>query len=142
MAEHSRYIPQELRRQVIERANGRCEYCRLAQAGQAATFHLDHITAFSVEGQTTSENLALACVSCSLRKSARQIAVDPQTGLESPIFNPRQQHWSEHFRWDDIFVVGTTPTGRATADALNMNRAVMLAIRTEEIFFHRHPPKD
>lgn len=34
------YIPAQLRRLVIERAASRCEYCRLAQEGQEAAFHL------------------------------------------------------------------------------------------------------
>ena len=58
-------IPAELRRLVIHRAGGRCEYCRLAQAGQEATFHVDHIIPSAAGGPTVAENLALACVSCS-----------------------------------------------------------------------------
>ncbi|TLY77107.1 MAG: HNH endonuclease, partial [Gammaproteobacteria bacterium] len=34
-------VPGYLRRLVIERAQGRCEYCGLAQAGQEAAFHID-----------------------------------------------------------------------------------------------------
>jgi copper homeostasis protein CutC len=36
-------IPASLRRLAIQRANDRCEYCKIAQAGQVATFHIDHI---------------------------------------------------------------------------------------------------
>ena len=74
-------IPAQLRRLVIERAAGRCEYCGLSQEGQEATFHIDHITPVVAGGATIETNLALACVSCSLRKGARQTAIDPQTGL-------------------------------------------------------------
>lgn len=131
-----------MRRLVIERADGRREYCRLSQAGQAATFHIDHVTPVAAGGETTLENLAQACVPCSLRKSARQKLIDEQTGQEVLIFNLRQQGWSEHFHWDGVTIVGITVTGRATVVALDMNRPVMLAIRTEEIFFHRHPPTE
>jgi 5-methylcytosine-specific restriction endonuclease McrA len=62
-----------LRRLVIHRAGDRCEYCGLAQAGQVATFHIDHIIPEIVGGSTTEANLALTCVSCSLRKGARQL---------------------------------------------------------------------
>ncbi|WP_279239889.1 hypothetical protein [Scytonema sp. UIC 10036] len=41
----------------------------------------------------------------------------------------------------DVYVIGLTPTGRATIDALNMNRPTILAIRKEEEFFGRHPPQ-
>jgi 5-methylcytosine-specific restriction endonuclease McrA len=48
------------------------QYCHLAQKGQEATFHVDHILPKAVGGRTTAANLALACVSCSLRKEARR----------------------------------------------------------------------
>lgn len=133
-------IPASMRRLVIQRASDRYEYCRLSQAGQAATFHIDHITPVIAGGATTADNLALACVSCSLRKAARQTVKDPETGEIVQIFNPRQQVWKKHFQWDGVRVVGLTATGRATINALNMNRAIMLAIRAKEGFLGRHPP--
>ena len=135
-----RQIPAPLRRLVIQRAANRCEYCGLSQTGQAATFHIDHIIPVVAGGATTADNLALACVSCSLRKSARQTAVDPQTGKDTPIYSPRKDRWQEHFHWEDVRVVGLTPMGRATVAALQMNRPVILAIRAEEKVFNRHPP--
>lgn len=36
------YISASLRKLVISRAGNRCEYCRLSQKGQEATFHIDH----------------------------------------------------------------------------------------------------
>jgi 5-methylcytosine-specific restriction endonuclease McrA len=65
-------IPISLRRLVVQRAGNRCEYCHLSQVGQEATFHIDHIIPVVADGKTTADNLALACVSCSLHKSARQ----------------------------------------------------------------------
>ncbi len=58
-----------LRDEVSLRAGDRCEYCGLSQVGQEATFHIDHVVPQAARGPTTAENLALACVSCSLRKS-------------------------------------------------------------------------
>jgi hypothetical protein len=133
-------IPAALAREVIERAGDRCEYCRLSQLGQEATFHIDHVIPRAAGGPTTAVNLALACVSCSLRKGARQSAADPETGLPAPLFSPREMNWNEHFRWDGVLVMGLTPTGRATADALSMNRPLILAIREEETNRGRHPP--
>jgi hypothetical protein len=92
-------------------------------------------------GQSTSENLALACVSCSLRKGARLVKVDPHTGEEVVLFDPRRDAWRLHFRWDGVRVVGITPTGRATVMALHMNRPLALAIREEEAQRGRHPPQ-
>jgi hypothetical protein len=134
------YIPASLRQTVIQRAGNRCEYCQLSQEGQVATFHIDHIVPVRADGETREDNLALACVSCSLRKAARQTAQDPESGEQVPIFNPRRQNWTDHFRWDDIRVVGLTAIGRAAVAALDMNRPIVLAIRAEEVYFDRHPP--
>lgn len=133
-------IPASLRRFVTQRADNRCEYCGISQLGQVATFHVDHIIPVVVGGKTSTENLALACVSCSLRKGARQSIEDSQTGEMTLIFNPRQQIWKEHFSWNGVEIFGLTVTGRATIEALDLNRATMLAIRAEEDLLGRHPP--
>lgn len=133
-------IPAHLQRVVARRARGRCEYCGLSQEGQEARFHVDHVVPVVRGGATVEGNLALACVSCSLRKAARQHALDPQTGMEATLFNPRVDSWGEHFRWDGVRIFGLTPTGRATVEALKMNRLLILAIREEETLRGRHPP--
>ncbi|NJK64407.1 MAG: HNH endonuclease [Synechococcaceae cyanobacterium SM2_3_1] len=132
-------ISASLRRLVIQRSENRCEYCKISQAGQVATFHIDHIVPVVAGGQTNADNLALACVSCSLRKGARQILEDPGTGEMVSIFHPRQQEWKEHFAWNDVQLSGLTPVGRATVEALDLNRPIMLAIRAEEKLLGRHP---
>jgi HNH endonuclease len=132
-------IPASLRRNVIQRADNRCEYCGLSQAGQVATFHIDHIIPIAANGATVAENLALACVSCSLRKSAKQTVQDPETLAMVFILHPRQQIWREHFQWNGVKVLGLTATGRGTIQSLDLNRAIMLAIRAEEELLGRHP---
>jgi hypothetical protein len=87
-----------LRKAVCVRAEDRCEYCGLAQAGQETAFHIMPVV---VGGETVLENLALACVSCSLRKVARRQAADPETGEMAPLFHPRREVWNRHFRRDD-----------------------------------------
>jgi 5-methylcytosine-specific restriction endonuclease McrA len=82
-------IPISLVRSVNERAMNRCEYCGLSQIGQEAKFHIDHVVPRSADSPTDFENLALACVSCSLRKGARLIATDPDSQADVPFFNPR-----------------------------------------------------
>jgi hypothetical protein len=134
-------ISSRLRDEVVRRAGDRCEYCRLSQAGQEAVFHIDHVVPRSAGGPTTADNLALACVSCSLRKWARRTATDPESGGEVPLFNPRTQSWMEHFRWAAETIVPLTATGRATVEALAINRPLILAIRREEAARRRHPPE-
>lgn len=82
-------LPAHFRQKVVEGANNRCEYRGLSQAGQEAAFHVDHVVPRSARGKTILSNLALACVSCSLRKAARLTAIDPETGREIRLFTPR-----------------------------------------------------
>jgi hypothetical protein len=133
-------VPPKLRLRVIGRANGRCEYCGLSSLGQAATFHIDHIIPQAAGGMTHFDNLALACIHCSLRKCARQRVRDPRSGKMAPIFHPRQHHWNLHFRWVGLRLIGITPTGRATIEALGLNTPDHLIIRGFEKKLGRHPP--
>ncbi len=123
-------VPGPLAKFVRERAGRRCEYCRLPQSSQEAAFHIDHIKPASARGPTNAKNLALACVTCSLRKAARTHARDPLSKEWVPLFHPRRDRWSDHFRWTPEFRLhGLTPTGRATITALGMNRPAVIAIR-------------
>ena len=52
--------------------------------------------------------------------------------------------WNEHFRLaDDFSIVGTTAVGRASVQALGMNRALAVAIRKEEALRGKggYPPR-
>jgi 5-methylcytosine-specific restriction endonuclease McrA len=126
----SEHIPSVLVAQVRRRAGEICEYCLMPQWSQEATFHIDHILPLAVGGPTTLSNLALACVTCSLKKAARSSARDPKTNRLTQLFNPRQSQWRDHFRWTQTWrIVGRTPTGRATVRALGMNRPAVVLIR-------------
>jgi hypothetical protein len=123
-------LPAALAALVRRRAGDACEYCRLPQSSQEATFHLDHIVPLAADGPTTADNLAVACVTCSLKKAARSRARDPKTKRLVRLYHPRRQAWSDHFRWTQTWwLVGRTPTGRATIAALGMNRLAVIAIR-------------
>lgn len=133
------HVPAAMKLQVEQRAGGKCEYCHLSQAGQEARFHVDHILPSMHGGHTILDNLSLACVSCSLRKGAKTEAVDPASDTLVPIFNPRQDDWSAHFRWEECHLQGLTTSGRATVAALRINRPLILEIRREEQLRGRHP---
>jgi 5-methylcytosine-specific restriction endonuclease McrA len=135
----ARSISASIRNQVIRRAKNCCEYCQLSQQGQEATFHIDHILPVSAGGETIVDNLALACVSCSLRKAARQTAIDPETREDTPLFHPRKHRWKDHFQWLGFRVIGITPIGRATVNTLQINRSLIISIREEEAKLGRHP---
>jgi hypothetical protein len=126
----SEYVPVALAKLVRKRARDRCEYCRLPQSSQEAAFHLDHIEPHFTGGLTVADNLALACVTCSLRKAARTYARDPLSKQSVRLFNPRRDRWNDHFAWGPgCRLHGHTPTGRAAIAALGMNRPAIIAIR-------------
>lgn len=56
----STYVPVTLRKQVIERAGNRCEYCHFPQSVTLLAFEMEHIISEKHGGTTTLDNLALA----------------------------------------------------------------------------------
>jgi hypothetical protein len=134
--------PRDIERQVEARAVGRCEYCRMHQALQGATFHLEHVMPLSRGGHSQLDNLAWACPSCNLRKANRIDAIDPDTGNRVPLFNPRSDNWDEHFRWEGYRIIGQTPIGSATVAALELNHPRRIQIRQAEELFELFPPNE
>jgi HNH endonuclease len=132
----------EIARQVESRAGGRCEYCRLHQDLQGATFRLEHIIPSTAGGSDDLDNLAWAWPGCNLHKSDRQHLRDPESNDFVPMFHPRRHIWSEHFQWDTHILVGRTPVGRALIDAFDLNNPRRLRIRKAEESFDLFPPDD
>jgi hypothetical protein len=117
-------ISDELRREVVQRAGGSCEYCRLPQATQVATFPVDHVTPVSLGGQADLANLALACRRCNAAKWTHTVASDPETGELVPLFHPRRNRWMDHFQWseaDPTWLEARSPEARATIGLLDLN---------------------
>ena len=57
-----------LRRMVIARAGGFCEYCRFPEEFRYLDFEVDHIIAQKHGGLTEGSNLAWACYNCNSYK--------------------------------------------------------------------------
>ena len=138
----SSYISARLRRQVLARDHGTCAYCRCTEGLMGITFEVDHIIPESAGGVTKLDNLCLACPVCNRAKAARLVAIDYDTDQEVPFFHPLTDNWVEHFVWMDngAIVVGKTPTGRATIEALRMNRPSLVQLRRYWIVLELHPP--
>ena len=133
---------QSLRAQVISRAQGCCEYCRVSQDVDPITFEVDHIIARKHRGQTVSDNLALACFTCNNFKGPNVSGVDPASGSIESLFHPRNDQWSDHFQWQGALLVGKTPSGRATVEVLEMNLSYRVGFRRELIDEGIFPPND
>ena len=95
-------------------------------------------------GLTEEENLWLACADCNSFKGDLIAAPDPFTDVLVALFNPRQQVWQEHFAWteDGTFIIGRTATGRATIEALKLNRPNLIKARKRWASGGWKPPQD
>ena len=136
------YVPAELREQVEARAKLRCEYCHTQQA-VVGYLEIDHIVPESVGGKTTLFNLCLACTRCNRFKSDFLAGIDPESGEEMPLFDPRGHTWSQHFQWNEsgTALIGLTATGRATVARLQMNRSDIIRARRLWVSAGWHPPR-
>ena len=123
------HVPTALRRQVIERAESRCEYCLLPSDVAFFPHEVDHVVAGKHGGKTDLNNLAYACWRCNRHKGSDLGSIDPQTQSFSLLFNPRTQAWAEHFAFQGKQIVGLTPEGRTTVKLLRLNSEERLAER-------------
>jgi hypothetical protein len=121
-----------VRKLVRERARNRCEYCRLPQhQGTAVQFHVEHIRPRQHGGNDDPANLALACPTCNWNKGPNIAALDPETELLTPVYNPRLDDWKVHFTLLGLEIVGLTNIGRATVRLLRMNEPEYVELRRE-----------
>lgn len=137
-----RSISRQLRQAVAERANGCCEYCRSQEIFSTQVFSVEHIIPVSQQGETTVDNLALACQGCNNHKYNKTQGRDPVTLEVVNFYHPRQQQWEEHFIWNEDYttIIGLTPTGRCTIEALKLNRPGLTNLRRILYKTGNHPP--
>ena len=86
-----------------------------------ATHEIDHVIAEKHGGPTDEANLALACALCNGFKGSDLASIDPESGAITPLFNPRRDRWTEHFRLEAGRIEPLTANGRATVRLLQMN---------------------
>jgi hypothetical protein len=60
------------------------------------------------------------------------------------LFHPRRQRWADHFAWSHggTRVLGLTPVGRATVEALQLNREPLVNLRRVLVEAGEHPPSE
>lgn len=122
-------VPAALKAAVRERAGGRCEYCRIPEAGAFFAHQPDHVIPAQHRGPTDLANLALACIQCNRFKGPNLASVDPETNRIVPLFNPRTDLWFQHFRTDGGRIIPLTPSARATAALLVFDDPEREAVR-------------
>ena len=133
------YVSARVRRQVYERASGRCEYCLLSSLDAFFPHESDHIIAEKHGGATTIENLALACFDCNRFKGSDIASLDPGTGDLVALFNPRTQGWNEHFSLTSGLIVALTSCGSVTVRLLKLNLPARVEAREALASRGRYP---
>ena len=130
------------RRIIAKWAQDCCEYCGSQERFATQVFSVEHIIPRSKGGRTILDNLALACQGCNSHKQIKTEGYDPVSGLIVPLINPRKQDWYDHFSWSNDFtlIIGLTSTGRATIEALHLNREGLINLREVLYMMGEHPP--
>jgi hypothetical protein len=103
-------------------------------------FHVEHIIAKKHGGKDDPNSLCYACSECNWAKGPNLTGL--LAGKLYALFNPRQQHWTRHFRWDHTILVGKTKTGIVTVQVLNINDAARVMLRENLLFEGRFPPEE
>jgi HNH endonuclease len=122
-------LSKELRQQVFNRANSKCEYCLLAVADTPYGHQIDHIIPRQHGGKDELENLALCCSRCNRHKGPNLASLDPESGEIIALFNPRKQTWSEHFRLEDGVFIALSAVGQVSITILKLNTEQRIAER-------------
>jgi 5-methylcytosine-specific restriction endonuclease McrA len=102
----SRYISENLRTEVELRADGFCEYCRIAIEDTYFGGEIDHIISLKHRGQSISANLALACQPCNRNKESDLGSISETSNQLVRFFNPRTDVWHEHRAFSHQFSCG------------------------------------
>ncbi len=133
------YISADLRKLVIERADGLCEYCLIAEEDSFFGCGFDHVISEKHGGGTDAANLAYACYFCNEGKGSDVGSIDWRTHRFSRFFNPRRDRWWAHFLVSGNVIEGRTFIGRVTAKILGFNHPKRLLERQTLQAIGRYP---
>jgi hypothetical protein len=135
-------ISQRLKRLIIDRSSGCCEYCLCQEQYSPVTFSVEHIVPKSRGGTISEDNLAFSCQECNNHKYNKTGGIDPVSGEEVVLFHPRLHVWNEHFVWNDDYtiIIGTSPIGRVTVELLHLNKLGVINLRRILQKAGKHPP--
>jgi HNH endonuclease len=138
------YIPENVKTRVREAAKNRCGYCQSLQKYVLGVLEIEHIIPKASGGNDNEKNLWLSCRLCNSYKGIQTKATDPISDQTVQLFNPRTQKWSQHFTWskDGACIIGSTPCGRATVLALQLNNIYAVTVRQAWTSVGWHPPQE
>jgi HNH endonuclease len=82
---------------------------------------VDHVRSVKHGGLTLEDNMALACFHCNRHKGTDLGSVSVRTETLVRFYNPRTDHWKEHFCWSEARIEPLTDIGEVTARLLEFN---------------------
>ena len=133
------YIPADLRRLVILRAERLCEYCLIHEDDTFFGCEVDHIVSEKHGGLTVADNLAYACLVCNRNKGTDLGSLWDPTGSLIRFFNPRLDNWSDHFSFDGGIIRPITPTGQVIERIFKFNEIERISERESLRAVGRYP---
>jgi hypothetical protein len=114
-------ISPALRASVAARAYHVCEYCLLHEDNSYLDFEVDHIISLKHEGLTALDNLAYTGFHCNRHKGSDLGSLARRTRLLTRFYNPRTDHWADHFDLQDGRIESLTDIGEVTVRVLDLN---------------------
>ncbi|MFK7948475.1 MAG: HNH endonuclease [Saprospiraceae bacterium] len=138
----NKYVSKKNKDFIRQLAHGCCEYCQSQEAYSTQNFSMEHIIPSHLGGSNEIDNLALSCQGCNNIKFTKIGLTNETTDEFIPFFHPRQDIWTEHFKWNNDFtlIIPLTKKGEATLEVLKMNRQQVVNWRTAVFSIGKHPP--
>ena len=133
------YVSAELRRLVVARAEGLCEYCLIAEEDTFYGCEVDHIISEKHGGLTVDANLAFACAFCNWSKGSDVGSIEWGNGEFVRFFSPRTDRWADHFVLAENRIEKVTAIGAVTIRILGFNSRERLLERLTLQEMKRYP---
>lgn len=133
-------ISVSIRREVIVRANFRCEYCLVHEEDFYLSGEVDHIKPIKHGGKNEVGNLAYSCVHYNRNKGYDEAIV--HNGRPVRIYNPRIDFWTDHFELSEGIILPKTEIAEVTLLILKMNAEERIRERLVFESESTYPPLD
>ena len=122
-------ITLEQREQVRQRANFACEFCGITEIDTGDSLTIDHFQPKTKGGSDNLANLVYCCMRCNQYK----LAYWPLQAHETPLWNPRQDTFGQHFlELENGLFHPLTVIGEFTINRLRLNRPLLVAYRSRK----------
>ena len=123
----------ELARAIRQRADGKCEYCRIPQFAFPLPFQIDHIIAEQHGGQSVANNLVWRVRVATGIKALTLLDLIRSRAKSSVSFIRERISGASISNSNGALIVGKTSIGHVTVQVLSMNDYDLLLLRVQLI---------